>query len=79
MVETGSHGVAPMTHSAYPPESVKLLVAVCGLWTPTQMLQNMFWEGLCSDAAANQLPAGTAMDSAEPTRLTSANTRCVAR
>ena len=53
MVETGSHDVAPMTHSVYPPESVKLLVAVCGQWTPTQMLQNMFWEGLCSDAAAN--------------------------
>jgi hypothetical protein len=31
MVETDSHNVAPMTHSAYPPESVKLLIAVCGL------------------------------------------------
>ena len=53
MVETGSHDVAPMTHSVYPPESVKLLVAVCGPWIPTQMLQNTSWEGLCSNVAAN--------------------------
>jgi len=42
MVEKGRHNVAPMTHSVYPPESVKLLKEVCGLWIPTQVLQNMF-------------------------------------
>ena len=52
MVETGSHDVAPMTHSAYP-RIRQAFGSSLWPWTPTQMLQNMFWEGLCMRLPTN--------------------------